>query len=275
MTQVSFAPDVFSGESIENEKTWYTKWRHVTESIYVNYKIWSLFTLFSIILCNGDIFRGITTFLYAYMYSYIGHALMHSDLTFYSIYGIYSISHYWHDRNSDWMTNLVNIIAEFSILVFNYNLPKYLFATFPGNPMNYLIDEWVGLFYCIIFISVHYINYTHYKVNQFHVKHHVQSDANFSPDFFDIIFDTKHPDSLEPENIEHEIPNTILAFAITFAMKCIYDQLLESDKIIWRHTAMFILLFLTISLFATSTSILKKIIDDKCSDAMRFAQSIP
>lgn len=238
------------------------KWNDIIWSVYENAIPWTLLFTCSIWLCDGNIVQGIVAFLYTYFINYLGHTLLHSEYTYYNMY---SIPHCYHHVNDDWSTFIINLIAEVSLMTGGFMIPKYIFSTFFFNPWTFWINEWVSCFNSILYTSIHYINYTYYRVNTYHVKHHEKDDTNYFPDIFDAILDTKHKDTVAQESIGHKIPNIIVAFLIAFLMKILYDSQTEKSQQVWKEFVFILWMMTAFGLTLVSVKIVKQQIDDRFS----------
>lgn len=169
-----------------------------------------MLALLVLFLCSLYFENGIVCTIYVWFLHYIGHIILHVK----HLYSIYSIPHYFHHFRNDWFIYIINVLAEFSLMTMGILLPKYLFpSTFS------FLSEPVVFFNYIIYTTVHYINYTYFKVNQYHVKHHELQNTNYYPDVFDKIFQTHHPETQPLENMLHIIPNILFAFFVVRTIK--------------------------------------------------------
>ena len=91
-----------------------------------------------------------------------------------------------------------------------------------------LLDPWILAFYALMYVTIHNFNYSYWKVNQTHYKHHLNPFTNIGPDICDILFNSKAEDD-EVEDTDHFIPNTIIVTAFLFAVK----QLVDISIILW------------------------------------------
>jgi hypothetical protein len=166
-----------------------------------------MITLFILLLCSHYFENGIITTAYVWFCHYIGHIILHID----HLHSIYSIPHRFHHFRNDWFIYILNVLAEFSYMTMGIILPKYIFFSF--------LNDSVVFFNYIIYTTVHYINYTYFKVNQYHVKHHELQNTNYYPDVFDKIFQTNHPETKPLEDMTHMIPNILFAFFLVNVIK--------------------------------------------------------
>ena len=75
------------------------------------------------------------------------------------------------------------------------------------------------VYYALIYVSVHIINYSVFHLAKSHVIHHEttteeKKTCNYGPDFADHLFGTNYDDNFE--NYNHIIPNILMAFLITY-----------------------------------------------------------
>lgn len=200
----------------------------IGNSIILNYKAWFLFFVCSTILCDGSVFLGIVTFLYTYLVCYVGHYLMHVDFCYCHIY---SLCHCNHHVNSEWAGFIVNCMTEYLALANNIVF-KCLLDQFE---MVYLffINPWVVFFLYVLYTTVHNINYSIFKVNQYHVVHHAVPITNLGPDFYDLLFGTKNVNTDDNEQIDHYIPNIIFAFILVLLGKRLHKYYPETMNILF------------------------------------------
>jgi hypothetical protein len=236
------------------------KWFDIWISVYTNALSWTFFILSSIYLCDWNITVGIACFFYAYFINYLGHTFLHSEYTYYNMYSILHCHHHSHDA---WWTYILNVISEMSMMTGFLMLPKYIFSAFFFHPLNFWINEWVLCFNAIVYTTVHYINYTYYKVNHYHTKHHENENTNYFPDFFDAIFDTKNKDTSKQEPLYHKLPNIIFALGLVLIMKTTYNSCSENNKQLWKEVAFYIWGAATLVLTLASVKVVKQKIDDQ------------
>lgn len=200
----------------------------IGNSIILNYKVWFLFFVCSTILCDGSIFLGIVTFLYTYLVCYIGHYLMHVDFCYCHVY---SLCHCNHHVNSEWAGFIVNCMTEYITLTNNIVF-KFILNQFEIVNL-FFINPWIIFFLYLIYTTVHNINYSMFKVNQYHVIHHADPITNIGPDFYDLLFETKNVKTEDNEQIDHFIPNVIFAFILVLLVKKLYKNYPETMNILF------------------------------------------
>ena len=209
----------------------------------LNYKTCILYFICSFILCDYNILLSIICFLYGYFVCYLGHRFMHIDLLYFNIH---SISHNFHHNNSGLFANILNYIIEYLTIIDNIVL-KYIYIQFGYN--LFFINEWVILFLYFVYTTVHNINYSIFKVNNYHTKHHDDIHTNIGPDIFDYLCNSKNNHTCNHEYMDHYIPNIIGAFIMVWILKYIYNNLTNKD-IIPSIFAILFFVFHAISIFA-------------------------
>jgi hypothetical protein len=76
--------------------------------------------------------------------------------------------------------------------------------------INYIYDPYIILYYFFFYASVHFLNYTFLRINNYHYKHHKSIESNYFPDICDIIFNTKYNNNTDYiENTDHWVFNII------------------------------------------------------------------
>jgi len=101
-----------------------------------------------------------------------------------------------------------NIVTQNYISFFS----EIALELFCGCLALFVADAWIVLFYTIIYVLIHYVNYG-MKVNINHELHHKDVTTNFGLDIYDVMFHTKNKNSGD-EDIHHFIPNILLSFGI-------------------------------------------------------------
>jgi len=212
----------------------------------LNYKSCILYFICSFILCDYNFVMAIVCFLYGYFVCYLGHCIMHIDLFYLNIH---SISHVYHHHNSSLFAYLLNYIIEY-LTITNNIVIKYVVKQFGYNYL--FINEWIILFLYLIYTTVHNINYSIFKVNDYHVKHHQDESSNIGPDIFDFLCGSKNKETFQHECIDHYIPNIIIAFIIVLSLKFIYFYCCTNQEILCN---IFIFLFFVTNIIAVLSCI--------------------
>jgi len=180
---------------------------------------------------------------------------MHIDFFYFNIY---SISHYSHHFNTSWQSYFISFLTEYLTLANNI-IFKYFFIQFELFDL-FFINEWMILFLFLLYTTVHNINYSILKVNNYHTKHHEMLNSNLGPDFFDLLFNTKNIETLNNELIDHFVPNIIGCFLLIIILKSLYKQ----NKKIFDYCfilsfCLFTIILLISSIFILKSQILNKI----------------
>ena len=178
-----------------------------------NYKTNVLFIVIFYYLCSDNLFIGFITSIYYIFMFYIFHIFAHiKSLSF------ISYLHLQHHSNNS-LFGYINEIA-FEIMYFLVT-PLLLQKFFLFDSLN----NFIILFFFIIIQSIHIINYSVFHVNNIHEKHHISYDKtpnrvkNFGPDAADILFGTKYKPDTNIENVDHLIPNILVAFCVVYYLQ--------------------------------------------------------
>ena len=247
-----------------------TRLTGIKRELIVNYKTWLVFILCSTILNDYHLGLGFICFFYSYLTSYLSHKLLHNDFCYMNIY---NITHYYHHNNTDWLAIVTNCFVEFLIATNNIAC-KHIYDSFSFCNLFY-INHWTILFMYLWYTTIHNINYGYLRVNQYHYLHHEQQQTNICPDFFDMIFNTKHESSPQVEDIDHYIPNIIFSFFIVYGIKCIYDALEPSGKEFSKMVLAILWFSTTISLTGFCSYILYSQIKDVIdNDLIKFLKPV-
>jgi hypothetical protein len=110
------------------------------------------------------------------------------------------------------------------------------------------------LFGVLMFVTIHYINYSWFHVNTYHEKHHEHVNKNMSPDILDALFGTKHPDTPLFEDTIHMIPNVLLCGAFVFWLKQHYHPSWYKIFYIVSSILLLILSIASLSILYTNAS---------------------
>jgi len=146
-----------------------------------------------------------------FYFSYFIHILFHNMP---DIYNIHIYFHHNIESNKNIINKYINLFIELitniMFFVIFYLSQKFLNIDFVPNI--------IIIYYAIIYISVHIINYSVFHLANSHVIHHQTTGGkktyNYGPDFADHLFNTNYDNSFE--NYNHIIPNTIISFFITY-----------------------------------------------------------
>ena len=220
----------------------------IYKTITINYKTWLAFTVSAIILGGSNPFVSWISFFLIYIDTYVGHVLTHSEFFGHSVFSIPHVEH--HKPNSGKLEFVINCMMEFisvTFFIFIYGINKEFEIVHLA-----FIDEWIILFMYFFYTILHNINYGIYRPNLYHFKHHENTQTNYTPDFFDLLCETKNQDTPEVENTDFYLPNILVSFIIVFILKQKYKSFSNIQpyfNIIW------ITAYCIIAVFALYTTI--------------------
>ena len=189
------------------------------ESFKMNYKSWIMIYILVFLVYPKNII--ITIFL-IYLYFYIFHYINHCD--FY--YPMNCIHTYHHDEKSI-MSDILEISLEFYWIA-GLIILKIVSDIFFDSKIE-VLNNYHILFFAFYYIFVHNINYSIFHVNNIHEYHHVDTKMNLGPDFFDILFKTKHDPENNLENTDHYIYSLLLSFFLIMIIKYIESKISDKD----------------------------------------------
>jgi hypothetical protein len=183
----------------ETNKQEHTSYVSIIESYKTNWLSYLVFLVAAVSLSAENMLLGISLANFSFFYIYVSHIFCHNELC-----PLYYI-HKYHHEISGWFSQLIEILLE----LFLFMLLSFIL---PAN----LCNEWIIMFSALLYISIHIMNYGFLHINNVHVSHHRDMNTNFSPDFYDVFFGTKHPFETEVENTNHYIPNIIIVFIVVY-----------------------------------------------------------
>jgi len=99
--------------------------------------------------------------------------------------------------------------AGFGLMMLNYAVRYWTKVT--------LFDNYVLLFFMIAFPLVHLLTYHRVLDKSYHQEHHERTATNFSPDYFDHIFNTNQ--DVRIEDTGHMVPIFVVVGAIVIAIQ--------------------------------------------------------
>jgi len=170
-----------------------------------------LLTIFGILLNRP--YSPILTIGYIFLinlYVYFIHRLFHNIPEKYNFHLLFH--HNINDNKKSLLNRVINLIIE-TILNIGFFISFYFIKEF--FHLKFISN--ILIFYtCILYVSIHIINYSLLNVSETHIKHHNSEGGktcNYGPDIFDHIFATNCDDKYE--NMEHIIINIIVSYFIT------------------------------------------------------------
>lgn len=200
-----------------------------------NWLQYSVYVVAAAILSMENMLLGISIANFSFFWIYISHMFLHNKFCpFYYL-------HKYHHENNGLFSLVIEILLELFVFVI-------LFFILPTN----LYNEWVILFCGFIYTSVHNINYGLVHVNNVHALHHKNMDTNYGPDYYDVLFKTKHSLETEVENTSHYIPNIIVSFIIVYLFQQVSKYkpgFYENYRCVLSWTVKLLIVFFAVSTF--------------------------
>lgn len=153
-------------------------------------------------------FITIASMLILFYYSYFIHMLTHKIPKEYNPHVLF---HHGKHANDFW----INLIIETIINVLFFVVFYYLKVLFKLK----FIPTILIVYYGIIYVSVHDINYSIFHLGKNHHSHHLDptQKCNFGPDILDHFFGSNCNSNYE--NLMHALPNILGAFLIAECIK--------------------------------------------------------
>lgn len=233
--------------------------QYIKESLILNWKTWVyLFVSVYWITKPESYLYGLLTLFMSMLFSHITHYMLHYPL-FYPL----NISHIYHHNNTNFMSQFVQILIEFVAFLPMIGV-KYLCNLYNFSYLNF-IDEYILVFFYLLYTTVHNINYSIYHVNHVHEIHHKVFLQNLGPDICDLIFNTKYKPEEGVEDTNHYTPNILGALILTLLLK----QLLGKKNLFntyfkYLYIGVYLLVvILSIYLYLETTETNIKIFDEK------------
>jgi hypothetical protein len=154
----------------------------------------------------------VVTITILFFYSYFDHVIAHMiPKTFFNTHVLF---HHNQNENTNNLQTIINWLVEFltncSMFLIFYIIKTILNLNF--------IPNIIILYYAIIYITVHNINYTIFHISENHSFHHKSNlngkICNYGPDTLDHLFNTNYNDNFE--DFTHMLPNMLFAFFILY-----------------------------------------------------------
>jgi len=192
--------------------------------IYNHYQYDVLICLFGVILTYKTISPIYSTIIIISLiyYSYFTHILLHIIPEKYNPHLTF---HKFNNNNTDqhFMKN-INISLVFKALI---DVGVFVILYYFQILINYeLFPPILILYYGIIYITVHNINYSlfHLGNHKYHLVDSGKKTTNFGPDSIDHLLGTNY--NSKYEHMYHYIPNIIFAFLLTIIFFCNNNDIL-------------------------------------------------
>jgi len=147
-----------------------------------------------------DYFKSIITIIIATFITWLGHLLMHCKCKYNPLYKIHQKTHH-----SPFAETIIGKLFEYIIMEFIFfgGGIALIFIMIIHKLYNvYLLNPYVLFFWSISVPLVHEIYYHTFNVTGLHKLHHENQSTGYSPDYWDVIFNTKeHGSPFEKEYI--------------------------------------------------------------------------
>ena len=196
--------------------------------------------IISVIIINAytdnNLFLSFFSLIFIQFWSYISHMYAHSTYipSFMKMHDLHHNSAISNQPYYILIEFYINIMFAGGFILIIYNL---FFQRFFGNQYK-IFNYYIILSWCLIYSSYHLINY-HFLSIKTHENHHEYiGTTNFSPDWWDIIFETKiEKDAIE--NTNSSIINIIIVTILILWLKSLgnYDPIkILTEIIIKKNT---------------------------------------
>jgi hypothetical protein len=160
---------------------------------------------------HKDYFKAYLTLLVATCVTWIGHYLLHYHNTYNPIAKIHQITHH-----SPFADTILGKLIEYLFVEFFFfggGILLILVLWIKNSYDVYILDPYVLLYWSIAVPVIHEVHYHILKITDHHSNHHKDQKSYFSPEFWDIMFETRDPD-LAVENESLMAPTLIALAAI-------------------------------------------------------------
>jgi len=149
-------------------------------------------------------FITIVSIILLVYYSYFIHLVIHKIP---KEYNIHTLFHHSKKPIDYW----VNLFIELAVNIMFFVSFYYIKVLFKLN----FIPNILIIYYGMIYVSVHIINYSIFHLGKNHRNHHLETNqkCNFGPDTMDHFLNTNCNSNYE--NLIHMLPNILIAFIIT------------------------------------------------------------
>jgi len=142
--------------------------------------------------------------------TWLGHYLMHNHNKYNPIAKIHKITH--HSAVAD---TFLGKLIEYSIIEFFFfggGILLLFTILFYRNYKLWVFDPYILLFWSMFVPILHELYYHMFELSDYHELHHAHTDKLYSPEIWDILFNTK----LANSPVDNE--NKIIPFMVLFAI---------------------------------------------------------
>ena len=172
-------------------------WNTNHGGLYIYVLVGSIMTYVS---GHQDYFKAYFTLLVATCVTWIGHYLLHHHNTYNPIAKIHQITHH-----SPFADTILGKLIEYLFVEFFFfggGILLILVILIKNSYDIYVLDPYVLLYWSIAVPLIHEVHYHILEVSDYHSNHHKDQNSYFSPEFWDIMFETRDPDlAVENESL--------------------------------------------------------------------------
>jgi hypothetical protein len=195
---------------------YYNKNKNLVENLINCFKTNKIFyTIFFgaaayISLLTDDLKRGLFTITFMVIFSYLSHMVGHKLYPiniFHKVHHNDDINHTFFGRTLEWIVNFLQI-GGLLLIPLNRLLENKTGVK--------LFNEYIIVFYSLVYTTHHMINYHVLEVDT-HIRHHKNVNTNYGPDYMDVLLGTKQHNSTF-EDMRESILNTLLSAMVVIIL---------------------------------------------------------
>ena len=161
-------------------------------------------------LLTDDLKRGLFTITFMVIFSYLSHMVGHKLYPiniFHKVHHNDDINHTFFGRTLEWIVNFLQI-GGLLLIPLNRLLENKTGVR--------LFNEYIIVFYSLVYTTHHMINYHVLEVDT-HIRHHENVNTNYGPDYMDVLLGTKQHNSTF-EDMRESILNTLLSAMVVIVL---------------------------------------------------------
>ena len=161
-------------------------------------------------LLTDDLKRGLFTITFMVIFSYLSHMVGHKLYPiniFHKVHHNDDINHTFFGRTLEWIVNFLQIGG---LLLIPLN------RLLENKTGLRLFNEYIIVFYSLVYTTHHMINYHLLEVDT-HIRHHKNVNTNYGPDYMDVLLGTKQHNSTF-EDMRESILNTLLSAMVVIVL---------------------------------------------------------
>ena len=161
-------------------------------------------------LLTDDLKRGLFTITFMVIFSYLSHMVGHKLYPiniFHKVHHNDDINHTFLGRTLEWIVNFLQIGG---LLLIPLN------RLLENKTGIRLFNEYIIVFYSLVYTTHHMINYHLLEVDT-HIRHHKNVNTNYGPDYMDVLLGTKQHNSTF-EDMKESILNSLLSAMVVIIL---------------------------------------------------------